>query len=101
MRITESRLRRIIRQVISESIEEYSADEEFSPAEQEYIDMGLFDANGELRISKKNGPGHLVIRVTDPIGYREDPRASIEMPGADLPSIHDQKGSNLPSWLAP
>ena len=78
MRITERKLRSLIRQVIRENIkEEY---ENYSESEQEYIDMGLFDSEGVFYCDPPpQGKSTMTIHVTDPIVFIEDPRIKHEI----------------------
>ena len=76
MRITESRLRRVIRQVIREAAEDAGYYDGYD------MPHG-FDKEGYFEVAKG-----IYISVEDPVTYREDPRAAAE--GMDnLPSIHD------------
>jgi len=97
MRIIESKLRRIIRQVIRENVEEYSE------SEQEYIDMGLFDEEGEFYCDPPPpGRSTMTIYVTDPVAFSEDPRAGLygNPQSSELGSIYDFGKHNIDPEIA-
>ena len=81
MRITESRLRSVIRQVNREAAEDAGYYDGYD------MPHG-FDEEGYFEVAKG-----IYISVEDPVTYREDPRAV----GMDhLPSIHDAGQGNPP-----